>query len=544
MGVLVISGNAWAINSPEYFPLTQGISWTYTTSTVTVSGTQDVNGVQTTVQLSSNGNKTFNTSDPTNGILLHGQFTLNVGGGISLTLTFDDPIVLATASPNPGTPVPSSGTAHVALSCGGTADLPYTATFTVTEPGDVIVPAGTFTNVVQLTGTIHNDAGQTTSCGVFGIIDIPAQDLSLSFSLALNIGTVKLISGETTVGLTASNILLPSVSPASWNYGNVEVGAGMPDKSFTVHNSGPATLNGSVTLDPPSGSDFSIQSGGGVFLLGPDTSVTVRFAPTSEGVKNATLRVSSSDFPGANPKDVPLSGTGATHALTITNPPSGIPNPVASGETANLNVAANDTLGHDLTYAWTADCPAALVGEGSFNNAALPNPTWTAPANTTGSQQNCTLQVTVSDGQGLSESPSYAQGISPEGGGGGPSEPTVPQLLNLKTFDGSGSEQQTFLPTDPIHAEATYFDPNAACAGVAPVLLQLLVFNLDGQLLVTREDVTSAPIAPGSKYRLLSANLAPGDLVPGAYTLVFLVRDCTNVNIFVSGFYPILVFTP
>jgi hypothetical protein len=128
--------------------------------------------------------------------------------------------------------------------------------------------------------------------------------------------------------------------------------------------------------------------------------------------------------------------------------------------------------------------------------------------------------------------------------GVGPSEPTVPQLLNLKTFDGADSEQQTFLPTDPIHVAATYFDPNAACAGVAPVLLQLLFFNLDGQLLVTREDVTSAPIAPGSKYRLLSANLAPGDLVPGAYTLIFLVRDCTNVNIFVSGFYPILVFTP
>jgi hypothetical protein len=61
---------------------------------------------------------------------------------------------------------------------------------------------------------------------------------------------------------------------------------------------------------------------------------------------------------------------------------------------------------------------------------------------------------------------------------------------------------------------------------------------------VTREDVTSAPIAPGSKYRLLSANLAPGDLAAGAYTLIFLVRDCTNVNIFVSGAYAIRVVTP
>jgi hypothetical protein len=218
---------------------------------------------------------------------------------------------------------------------------------------------------------------------------------------------------------------------------------------------------------------------------------------------------------------------------------------VVSGGTANLSVAAQDSLSHPLTYAWTADCPAALVGDGSFNSAALQNPTWTAPPNMTGSQQDCTIQVTVSDGavpDPKSQSPSFAQGVSPEGVG--PSEPTVPQVLNLKTFDGSGSEQQTFLPTDSIHVEATYFDPNAACAGVAPVLLQLLFFNLDGQLLVTREDVTSAPIAPGSKYRLLSANLAPGDLVPGAYTLIFLVRDCTNVNIFVSGAYAIRVVTP
>ena len=122
----------------------------------------------------------------------------------------------------------------------------------------------------------------------------------------------------------------------------------------------------------------------------------------------------------------------------------------------------------------------------------------------------------------------------------------VPQILNVVTGKSASLDQQTrtFLTTDPIVAAATYYDPNAACAEVAPVLLQLLFFNLDGQLLVTREDVTSAPIAPGSKYRLLAANLAPGDLAPGAYTLIFLVRDCTNVNIFVSGAYAIRVVTP
>jgi hypothetical protein len=99
------------------------------------------------------------------------------------------------------------------------------------------------------------------------------------------------------------------------------------------------------------------------------------------------------------------------HTLTITSGPGGSPNPVASGGTANLTVSASDTLGHALSYSWTALCPA-LPSQGSFDNAAAQNPVWTAPANTTGNQQNCTIQVTVSDGNGLSQTGSYIQGVS------------------------------------------------------------------------------------------------------------------------------------
>ncbi len=123
----------------------------------------------------------------------------------------------------------------------------------------------------------------------------------------------------------------------------------------------------------------------------------------------------------------------------------------------------------------------------------------------------------------------------------------VPQLLNVTTFQGTpaaNTQQRTFLTTDPITAEATYYDPNPTCVGVAPVVRQLLFFNLEGQLLLTREDVSSTPLAPGSKYQVLSLSLAPGALQPGAYNLIFLARDCTNVNIFVSGFYLIRVLTP
>ncbi|HMH49972.1 MAG TPA: FG-GAP-like repeat-containing protein [Candidatus Acidoferrum sp.] len=100
-----------------------------------------------------------------------------------------------------------------------------------------------------------------------------------------------------------------------------------------------------------------------------------------------------------------------THTLTITTGPTGTPNPVPSGATANLSVTAADSHGHALTYQWTASCPA-LPSNGTFSNATAQTPMWAAPANATGNPQNCTMQVTVSDGQGLSQLGSYMQGVS------------------------------------------------------------------------------------------------------------------------------------
>jgi hypothetical protein len=62
---------------------------------------------------------------------------------------------------------------------------------------------------------------------------------------------------------------------------------------------------------------------------------------------------------------------------------------VAQGGTIALNVAATDPDNDPLTYTWTAT-------GGTFSNAALANPIWTAPA-TDGAY---TLSVSVSDGKG------------------------------------------------------------------------------------------------------------------------------------------------
>ena len=101
------------------------------------------------------------------------------------------------------------------------------------------------------------------------------------------------------------------------------------------------------------------------------------------------------------------------HSLTITQQPSGNPNPVASGGAVNMSVAANDSLSHTLALRVDGDLRGPLGGNGSFANGTTATPTWTAPANLTGSAQTCAIQVTVNDGAGgLSQSASFTQTVN------------------------------------------------------------------------------------------------------------------------------------
>jgi len=90
--------------------------------------------------------------------------------------------------------------------------------------------------------------------------------------------------------------------------------------------------------------------------------------------------------------------------VTLISGPSGTPNPVDSEGTVNLSVTAQDSLGHGLTYQWTATA-------GSFDNATAQNPVWHAPVNTTGSTQNYTISILVSCSGGETASGSYSQSV-------------------------------------------------------------------------------------------------------------------------------------
>ncbi len=92
--------------------------------------------------------------------------------------------------------------------------------------------------------------------------------------------------------------------------------------------------------------------------------------------------------------------------VIITAGPSGDPNPVASGGDVQCSVTAEDILGHDLTYQWSAEGDA-----GSFDDATAQNPIWTAPANTTDQTVEYEISVTVTCSEGESASSSFDQEV-------------------------------------------------------------------------------------------------------------------------------------
>jgi hypothetical protein len=128
-------------------------------------------------------------------------------------------------------------------------------------------------------------------------------------------------------------------------------------------------------------------------------------------------------------------------------------------------------------------------------------------------------------------------------------DPTTPQIMNFLSTGDTG-ESRTFTTGETFAMFATYFDSNPACVEVPPVLLQMLFFNLEGQLLFTCTtdtptcELDSIEFDVGSKYHTIFGIFEPGALAPGAYDPYVLVRDCTNVNIFVLRGQTIRLITP
>ncbi len=179
-----------------------------------------------------------------------------------------------------------------------------------------------------------------------------------------------------------------SVSPVSYDFGNINVGSSSSAQTFIVSNTGQTNLYiKTITITGSNPTEFRIQndncSGKSVY---PSSNCTVQaiFSPTSAGSKSANLSIPSND-PDTPTLNVPLSGTGVqTNGITVAIPNGGeswnaggtytirwtyTGNP---GSNVKIELFKNGVLNRTIT----SSTSIGSGGNGSYN--------WAIPATQTG----------------------------------------------------------------------------------------------------------------------------------------------------------------
>lgn len=169
---------------------------------------------------------------------------------------------------------------------------------------------------VDLGGDDREELEITGGSGAFTLAPGAAREVTVSFApvsagekrATLEIASNDPDEGEVEIVLLGVG-LEPSITaePEAYDFGDVAVFAERV-AAFEVTNAGQATLFGTAELAGPQAGDFSLD-GGGSFRLRPGASLemTVRFRPSSPGVRQAGLRLLSNDL--VRPElEVPLTG--------------------------------------------------------------------------------------------------------------------------------------------------------------------------------------------------------------------------------------------
>jgi hypothetical protein len=173
--------------SGPFFPVKSGLFWTYQVNgfsftTTVLPGTVNINGVAAKAFQDESGFTNYFTND-IDGIRFHRQFVPDLFieglGVVDVTVTFSPPVKLANAVADIGQTVNSSGTAFALASTGETANVGYSASYTVQGFESITVPKGTFT-ALRIQGTLNIDG------------DIVSQTMYL----VRNIGIAKLIESD------------------------------------------------------------------------------------------------------------------------------------------------------------------------------------------------------------------------------------------------------------------------------------------------------------------------------------------------------------
>jgi hypothetical protein len=402
-------------------------------------------------------------------------------------------ITLTGAAGSTPNPVASSGTATVDVNATNSFNLPLAYAWSAVCPG--LPGNGSFAAPTARTTTWTAPANTTTvmqACTMQVVVS-DGEGVSLPASFTQDVRPLNTLTITETVHAT------PNPVPSS----------GTSALSVTVSD----TLGLPLTYSWSSVCPTLATNGTFSSVTAPDPIWT---APANlTGVAHTcTISVTISDGQDQSVTlTFPIVVSSVPQVISVTGP-SGVPNPVVSGGAVTATVAATDTLGRPLTYAWTSVCAPGLGSNGTFTAAASTSTTWTAPVNTTGGAATCTLSVTVADDLGNAVGRTLIEvvgtvpvivlsptGHGPSGAGPGSSVglsvvgPDLPgQTLtyhwtsSCPTLAGNGSFDSTTSPTPVWTAPFNY-------TGVAqPCTLTVLISDGQGQTQTASFVVMVAPV--------------------------------------------------
>jgi hypothetical protein len=150
-------------------------------------------------------------------------------------------------------------------------------------------------------------------------------------SAGIRTAIVRLTSNDqdeatTDLAVGGTGIMPPDieVTPTEHNFGEVVVGLSR-SRMFAITNSGGADLQVTATsFGGGDASEFAVGQGAAPFTVasGATHNLEIRLAPTSEGLKTTTLRITTDD-PDEGAVDVPLNGTATSLVPDIAVQPDG-----------------------------------------------------------------------------------------------------------------------------------------------------------------------------------------------------------------------------
>jgi hypothetical protein len=192
-------------------------------------------------------------------------------------------------------------------------------------------------------------------------------------------GLYDVVGTGRTSGVSATTQFDPPtlvVSPTSWSFGSVNVGASGTAKTFTITNNG--TTANTVTIATSDGTNFSVNPGTIIQIDGTNkapnntATFTANFTPQSAGSKSATLTITCQT--SCNTVTATLNGTGLATDGT----------PPLISKTVTGAAGANGWYTSSVSIGWAVSDPESVVvidsGCGTQNFTA----------ETTGTTSSCT----------------------------------------------------------------------------------------------------------------------------------------------------------